>query len=186
MEPSRAHPQVTLELAEVSPADAGEIASYRREFPVGHMQATPDPDCIPGLDCLERFPSVEDWLRFTGEMKGKITWYLSRRPGERSIVGCLCLRHALEYDDDDPEFASHIGYSVRPSLQGGGYGREQLRLGLEKAGALGLRRVRLLCRDTNLPSSRVILANGGVLVDSIRGEESGLRVFRYDIALNKD
>lgn len=167
-------------------ADTAAIAAYRAEFLPGRMQVTADPDRIPGLDHLEEYPSVADWLRWCGTMRDKTSWFLSVRCGDQQLVGCLCLRHRLEYDDDDPEFASHIGYSVRPSLQGRGYGREQLRLALQEAGKLGLSSVRLICRDINTASSRVILANGGRLVDTLHGEQSGLTVCRYDIAIPED
>ncbi|MBQ7655486.1 MAG: GNAT family N-acetyltransferase [Clostridia bacterium] len=173
-----------LYLREVSQLDAEEIEAYRAEFPASGMRVTYDPYRIPGLDRLEAFDSVEDWLSFCAEMAGKITWYQTRRKADGKTVGFLCLRHELKYDDDDEEFASHIGYSIRPGERGKGYGTEQLRLGLQEARALGLEKVRLICRDTNAGSNRVIRANGGVLVDMIHGEESGMNVNRYDIFLS--
>ena len=166
-----------------TPADAEKIAEYRAEFPAGRMRVTYDPERIPGMDCLEEHGSIPSWLRFCETMEGKISWFMTVRERDGRIVGFLCLRHKLEYDDDDPEFCSHIGYSVRPSEQGKGYGKEQLRLGLEKARALGLSKVRLICRAENTASGKTILANGGVYVDTIHGEESGLNVDRYDILL---
>ena len=122
---------------------ADRIAEYRAEFPSDRMRVTYDPDRIPGLDYLEQYENVTDWLRFCDSMAGKISWYMSVRASDGKVIGFACLRHRLEYDDDDDEFASHIGYSVRPSEQGKGYGREQLRLMLMKAKELGLVRVRL-------------------------------------------
>ena len=173
------------ELTLVSPSAeyAQEIAAYRDEFPADRMRVTPDPDRIPGLDGLEEFSSVEAWLAWCEEMRGKVSWYMSVRKSDGRIVGFLCLRHKLEYDDDDPEFASHIGYSVRPSERRKGYAKAQLQLALEKAKACGLTSVRLVCRDINTGSRRTILAAGGVYVDTLTGEESGLRVNRYDIQL---
>ena len=51
----------------------------------------------------------------------------------------------------------------------------------EKYGELP--KVRVICRDTNIASNKTILANGGVYVDTIHGEESGMNVNRYDIFL---
>ena len=172
-----------LILVQPSLASAEKIAEYRAEFPAERMQVTCDPDRIPGLDCLEAYEHIPDWLRFCESMKGKISWYMTVRESDGKIVGFLCLRHQLEYDDDDPEFCSHIGYSIRPSERGKGYAKEQLRLGLEKAKAAGLKKVRLICRDVNIGSIKTILANGGVYIDTIHGEESGLNVNRYDIFL---
>lgn len=93
-------------------------------------------------------------------------------------------RHKLEYDDDDIEFASNFGYSIRPSERGKGYAKEQLRLGLQKAIAFGLDKVRIVCRDINIGSNKTILANGGIYVDTIHGEESGLNVNRYEIQMS--
>ena len=170
----------------ISPAReyAEQILQYRDEFPADRERVTYDPDRIPGMDHLEEFGDVDEWLRFCEEQKGRISWYMSVRERDGRIVGFCCLRHRLEYDDDDPEFASNIGYSVRPSERGKGYGTEQLRLLLEKAGETGLERVRIICVSTNDASRKVILGNGGRYIDSVYGEESGLTAERYDIILS--
>jgi len=173
-----------IRLIKVSAEYAEKIMEYRSEFPAARERVTYDPDRIPGLDCLEDYGHVSDWLRFCQSMSGKITWYMSVREGDGKIVGFLVLRHRLEYDDDDPAFASHIGYSVCPSERCKGYAKEQLRLGLKEAKALGLDQVRIVCRDSNIGSKKTILANGGVYVDTIHGEESGMDIERYDIRLS--
>lgn len=170
-----------IELLRPSIEDAERIAEYRMEFPSDRMRVTLDQARIPGLDYLERYDSVDEWLRFCEEMKGRITWYMSVRVSDGKIVGFCCLRHRLEYDDDDIEFSSHIGYSVRPSERGKGYAKEQLHLVLHRAKELGLDKVRIVCRDINVGSNRTILANGGSYVDTIHGEESGLTIHRYDV-----
>lgn len=124
-----------------------------------------------------------EWLKFCEEMSGKITWYMSIRESDEKIVGFIVFRHRLEYDDDDEEFASNFGYSVRPSERGKGYAKEQLRLGLQEAKAFALCQARIVCRDINIGSNKTILANGGVYVDTIHGMESGMAVNRYDIRI---
>ena len=170
-----------IKLIRPTKAYAPMIADYRAEFPAGRMKVTYDPDRIPGLDFLEQYENVLDWLRFCDSVRDKITWYMSVRTSDQKIVGFCCLRHKLEYDDDDPEFSSHIGYSIRPSERGKGYGKEQLRLVLAEAKKLGIDPARIICRDTNMGSIRTILANGGQYVDSVYGEESGMTVYRYDV-----
>lgn len=170
-----------IKLLQPSIEDVEKIAEYRAEYPSDRMRVTLDPDRIPGLDYLEKYDNIYEWLQFCESMKDRITWYMSVRTSDRKIVGFCCLRHKLEYDDDDIEFASHIGYSIRPSERGKGYAKEQLRLVLHKAKELGLDKVRIVCRDINVGSNRTIFANGGIFVDAIRGEESGLTIHRYDI-----
>ena len=125
-----------------------------------------------------------EWLQFCEDLVDKITWYMASRENDGKIVGFIVFRHKLEYDDDDIEFASNFGYSVRPSERGKGYAKEQLRLGLQKAKEMGLDKVRIVCRDINIGSNKTILANSGVYVDMIHGEVSGMNINRYDIPLS--
>lgn len=88
---------------------AEQIAEYKAEFSPEQIRATYDPDRIPGMDYLENYNSIPEWLRFLDTVKGKITWHMSVRMSDGKIIGFCCLRHKLEYDDDDPDFASNVG-----------------------------------------------------------------------------
>ena len=173
-----------IKLIKVSAEYAEKILEYRAEFPTERMRVTYDPSRIPGMDYLEKYEPVFEWLQFCEDMVDKITWYMAIRENDGKIVGFIVFRHKLEYDDDDIEFASNFGYSVRPSERGKGYAKEQLRLGLQKAKEMGLDKVRIVCRDINIGSNKTILANSGVYVDMIHGEVSGMNINRYDIPLS--
>lgn len=172
-----------LTLVKLSAEYMGKIEEYRAEFPNNRERVTYDPERIPGMDYLEKYGNVPDWIAFCDRMSDKISWYMTIRESDCKIVGFLIFRHKLEYDDDDMEFASNLGYSIRPSERGKGYAKEQLRLGLQKAKESGLSKVRIVCLDTNVGSNKTILANGGILIDKIHGEASGLNINRYDIEL---
>jgi len=172
-----------LKLVKVSAEYADEIVEYKSEFPDDRERVTYDPTRIPGMDYLEKYDNIFDWLEFCEKMSDKLTWYMTIRECDNKIIGFIVFRHKLEYDDDDIEFASNLGYSIRPSERRKGYAKEQLRLGLEKAKEFGLNKVRIVCRDTNIGSNKTILANDGVYIDSIYGELSGININRYDIVV---
>ena len=172
-----------IELIRVSADYAGKIMEYKEEFSDEHRGMIYVENRIPGLDYLEEYEDIFKWLQFCEEMSDKLTWYMAIRESDHQIVGVIVFRHQLEYDDDDVAFASHFGYSVRPSERGKGYAKEQLRLGLEKAKASGLDKVRIVCRDINIGSNKTILANGGIYIDTIHGELSGMNINRYDIQI---
>jgi predicted acetyltransferase len=80
----------------------------------------------------------------------------------------------------------HIGYGVVAWKRGRGYATAALRLMLPQARREGLTYVELTTEADNIPSQRVILANGGVCVGSFEkstahGDLAGLR-FRIDLA----
>lgn len=93
------------------------------------------------------------------------------------LVACVRLR--LQLTPDLMDEGGHIGYDVRPSLRGRGYGTALLRLALVEARALGIERVRITCDDDNIASSRVIERNGGVLAGTGTSTKSGKRIRRY-------
>jgi predicted acetyltransferase len=92
-------------------------------------------------------------------------------------VGRLSLRHEL--NEFLLKIAGHIGYEIRPSKRRRGYGKEILRLGLEKARELGLRRVLVTCDEDNIGSKKIIEANGGQLENVVEVEGERVRKLRY-------
>lgn len=172
-----------IKLVKVSVEYADKIMEYKSEFPDDRERVTYDPARIPGMDYLEKYDNVFEWIEFCKSMSDKLTWYMTVRECDNRIIGFIVFRHKLEYDDDTIDFASNFGYSIRPSERRKGYAKEQLRLGLEKAKEFGINRARIVCRDTNIGSNKTILANGGICIDSIYGELSGMRVNRYDIII---
>lgn len=89
---------------------------------------------------------------------------------QTKIYGAVDIRHDL--NEHLLNYGGHIGYGIVPSERRKGYAKEQLRLALPVARALGLTKVLVCCDDLNPGSARTIEANGGVLEDKrMNGEE---------------
>ncbi len=96
------------------------------------------------------------------------------------LCGAVSIRHVL---NDELLFrGGHIGYGIRPSERGKGYGKRQLALALDYCREhLTDRRVLVTCAKENPASAGVILANGGKLENEVVDEGEILQ--RYWITL---
>lgn len=113
-----------------------------------------------------------------GWVPGSTFWLVT---GDGRVVGTSRLRHWLTPDLELE--GGNIGYDVRPSERGKGYGSALLALTLDKARELGLDEVLVTCDTDNLASARIIEKNGGRFVGQGVSEESRKLVSRYRIAL---
>jgi len=97
----------------------------------------------------------------TGKVVQKVPHNLFWLIEEDKFIGMVSIRYEL--NDFLFHHGGHIGYGIRPSAQGVGYGKIILKLALEKLKERGVHRVLLTCDDRNAASYHVIEANGGVL-----------------------
>jgi len=103
--------------------------------------------------------------------------------GDR-IIGAATLSHRLT--DALRDWGGHVRYGVRPSERNKGYATLMLKLVLEKAANMGIRRVLVTCDKGNLASQRVIVKNGGVLDSESFSAQAGRVTQRYWIDLPQE
>ena len=108
-----------------------------------------------------------------GRVPGSDFWLID---GDE-FVGRLSLRHEL--NESLLKIGGHIGYEIRPSKRKKGYGKQRLRLGLEKARELGLHRVLVTCDEDNIGSKKIIEHNGGKLENALEIKGEPVRKLRY-------
>jgi len=94
-----------------------------------------------------------------------------------AYIGTAYVRHVL--NENLARIGGHIGYDIRPSKRGKGYGNTILELVLPKAKALGISKALLTCDVTNVASRKIIEKNGGVLEDQVPNPETGVDKLRY-------
>lgn len=117
---------------------------------------------------------------FDGNARGVHFWAIDKG----KFIGEFQLR--LELTDDIMLGIGSIGYSVRVTEWGKGYGNEILKQGLEIARNYGLEKVLLNIDDDNHASTRICENNGGNLMDKVMlesKEEGKHLVRRYWILL---
>ena len=81
------------------------------------------------------------------------------------FLGEIHIRHALT-----PallQYAGNIGYGIRASETGKGYGSAMLHLALEYCRSMNMEKVLITCDDENSASARVIEKNGGILENKV-------------------
>jgi predicted acetyltransferase len=134
----------------------------------GFLAALDDPEArggpIPQPDgtFTERLPGFHRWI-----------W-------DDGFCGSISLRWRPGTEDLPPTCLGHVGYAVVPWKQGRGHATAALAMILPDARAQGLRWIDLTTDPANLPSQKVITANGGVLLErfikpAIFGGAEGLR-----------
>ena len=105
-------------------------------------------------------PQTELWLVDGGEYIGRVS--VRQRLNE----------HLLQ-------IGGHIGYNIRPSKRGRGYGNKILELALRKAKEMGIDKVRITCDVDNIASRKIIEKSGGVLDSEIPNPETGVNKARF-------
>ena len=119
----------------------------------------------------------EEWLETNMQKETGINLPENRVPSIQFVLfddvgralGFLNLR--LRLNEGLLNYAGHIGYSIRPSERGKGYGKETLRQGLQIAKEKNIKKALVTCSVNNPASRAVILANGGILEDVRNGVE---------------
>ncbi len=144
-----------------------------RARPRGFVAALDDPDgrggpiTLPDGSQVPRLPGFRRWI-WDGEVAGSIGFRW--QPGTSALP---------------PHVLGHIGYAVVPWRRRRGYATAALSLLLNEVRPYGLARVEVTADPDNLPSQRVITANGGYPVErfekpAVYGGGQSLR-FRIDL-----
>ena len=93
------------------------------------------------------------------------------------MVALRSLWHRLT--DALRQVGESIGYGVRLSLRGRGFGTEVLRQTMHKARTLGQLEILLTCANENAHAASIILRNGGQLLSQHWDQARGETVQRY-------
>jgi predicted acetyltransferase len=149
------------ELAQIA-KDPAEYVALQTD-----IEAKGPPIRLPDGSAVPRIPGYRRWL-WDGEFCG--------------IIG---LRWMNGTHDLPPTCLGHIGYSIVPWKQRRGYGTAALAMILRDVPNRGLEYVELTTDPDNIGSQKVIVANGGVLVERFLkaaqyGGKPGLR-YRIDV-----
>lgn len=132
---------------------------------------------IHGADCLRKhgahiYLEHRDWMNYPSNFNFFTLNELDQ------IVGNI--RLSLVVDEQSVRSGAYnIGYSIRPSMRGRGYGKEQLKLGLLWLKAYSLTgTARLAANVDNVASNRTAQACGGILVCT---RADNLNVYEFDL-----
>jgi predicted acetyltransferase len=93
------------------------------------------------------------------------TTYFAVRKSDNKIIGIIDIRHNLD-NKFLADYGGHIGYSVRPNERRKGYATQMLKMALEYARSLNLKKVMLGCYTDNIASIKTIIKCGGILTES--------------------
>jgi predicted acetyltransferase len=115
---------------------------------------------LPQLEGLENSEASAEATKDLPPPKDELFWLVD---GDEFIGRIYLIYHLTE----SHMRAGQVDYFIRPSKRRRGYGKEILRLGLDKFRERGLQRILISCASDNSGSRKIIEANGGVFENEI-------------------
>jgi len=88
-----------------------------------------------------------------------------------SILGAVSIRYQCDPVD------GHVGFGIRPSQRGRGYGTKLLALALPILNRYGIDPAAVSCAKENAASARVIIRNGGIFVREVVDEGETVQIY---------
>lgn len=141
---------------------------------------------LPDGSPAQRIPSIRRWLwAEDADLPAAATSLQTTECELLYFIGVISLRWMPDHSPLPPHVLGHIGYSVVPWHSGRGHASAALAQLLPVARALGLQHVDITTDIHNRASQRVVLRNGGVLLEQFdTGAAYGrLPALRYRINL---
>lgn len=155
------------------------IMKYRQEY-IHHGETW-----INGSNGLINFDDYNKWLTLIQNKKQIIgsdidtpaTTYILFDYSKQKVIGTIQLRHFLT--TELKEHGGNIGYGICPSERKKGYGKLQLKLVLEKAKILNLKKVMITCDKSNLASENLIKSCGGIFSHEVHhlSDDEAIKIF---------
>lgn len=163
--PDNLRPQAAAEQLERIRRDAARFLSEQVD-----REAKGPPIVLPDGGTVPRLPGYSQWM-WDGEFCGAINFRW--QPGTAELP---------------PHCLGHVGYSVVPWKRRRGYATRALELLLPQAAGVGLPYVEIVADADNVPSQRVIEANGGKVVEEFRKPAGygGANSLRFRIFFRKE
>src|SRR5699024_4162308 len=97
------------------------------------------------------------------------------------IIGAANIRHNL--NGELKVIGGHVGYGIRNSYRGKGFGNKILKKSLDYLSRIGVQEALITCDKDNEVSASVILHNGGEEIEpSILEDGTVIRRFQIEIA----
>ena len=157
--------------------DKNEWLDFVNEYVIDNPKAKP-------LEFTSNI-SYEDWLKNRNDEYKGIDLKYGRVPSssyflmeDERIIGYISIRHNI-----NTIFLStcggHIGYGIRPSERRKGYATKMLEMALTKCDELGLEKVMVSCKESNIGSAKTIENNGGILRDVFYIPEENSNIKKY-------
>ena len=97
------------------------------------------------------------------------------------IIGAISIR--LKKNAQNIGLDGHCGFGIRPSERKKGYATKMLNMALPIIKERSINPLVITCDKENIGSAKVILNNGGVLMDEVMGEKSEKPVQIYHMNL---
>lgn len=126
-------------------------------------------------EMIKQLDDVENGINH-GDYASSTTYWLYDRENNR-IIGASNLRHYL--DEMSKKYWGHIGYGIRPSERGKGYGTRILKLTLEEAKKINLSKVWLGAYESNVGSWKLMEKCGATFYKIVYEEDTNLPIKKY-------